>query len=517
MLGTPASPVPSPTEVLELNVQFTVMVQAETGAEPASVRLCEGMSSIECKSAIAEALNLRCDLDCGALFAVGQHVSCSPEALWRFRGGGAGLVFSTALSSAVRARERADYLQAQRALQFSPDERLFDYKQADRDVAQQLEGAVLAEQYRIKDFLEGGGVGRGWTAYDEKAGKNVFVKTYKSVRERARARRVLSTRDRASLDALVQRELRVLLHPAYLEATNHEHVAGAAAHFGNLVVGGVRRGSMFFAAGELCGRGELFQFLYPRHSKAAVAPFPEPVARRLCKDLARALHHMHSHGMYHLDIRLENMVVTDRLQVKLMDFGQACFVTADGRAPEPSRVDPASQPLAAPSPWSAPRPRVGGGPEYDLPGPADVWSMGVAFFMLVAGDAIEKHHLRHHPADLSTNFVRFFQRAGAANGRYSGMLGRGTRDADWDPHRGAVLHTRLWNELDAVGLTLSSSARDMLGGTLNLEPTGPRGRFTATQLLASEFFDAPGATDAEMEAAFRERHPPDSWVPMPSG
>ena len=52
-------------------------------------------------------------------------------------------------------------------------------------------------------------------------------------------------------------------------------------------------------------------------------PFPESQAKRLLGQLANALEFVHAHDVLHLDIKPANIMLTDRGQVKLMDFGLA--------------------------------------------------------------------------------------------------------------------------------------------------------------------------------------------------
>ena len=120
---------------------------------------------------------------------------------------------------------------------------------------------------------------------------------------------------------------------------------------------------------ELMERGELFDFL--KHTGG----LPEMVARHFCIKLLQGLHTCHQAGVFHRDIKLDNILLDIHYNIKLADFGLAC------------RRDPA----AAPAPIvervgteSFMAPEVFAGHSY-LPEQADVWSLGVVLFILHAG------------------------------------------------------------------------------------------------------------------------------------
>ena len=49
----------------------------------------------------------------------------------------------------------------------------------------------------------------------------------------------------------------------------------------------------------------------------------EPVARYIFKQLAHGVSHIHSHGLFHRDLKLENVVLDAKYNAKIMDFGHA--------------------------------------------------------------------------------------------------------------------------------------------------------------------------------------------------
>jgi len=119
---------------------------------------------------------------------------------------------------------------------------------------------------------------------------------------------------------------------------------------------------------EYCPNGELFDAVQK------VGRFSETEARRLFRQLVRALQFMHARGFVHLDVALENVMLDESGGAKLIDFGlarNASFCSKGHR-----RVG--KIPYMAPEIFS--------GEEFD-PNCCDVWSLGVLLFGLVTGRA----------------------------------------------------------------------------------------------------------------------------------
>ena len=73
---------------------------------------------------------------------------------------------------------------------------------------------------------------------------------------------------------------------------------------------------------ELCRGGDLFDRIVDG------GPMREQSAARLCRALAEALLHCHTHGVVHRDIKPENILMVDKASdhdIKLVDFGVATF------------------------------------------------------------------------------------------------------------------------------------------------------------------------------------------------
>ena len=57
----------------------------------------------------------------------------------------------------------------------------------------------------------------------------------------------------------------------------------------------------------------------------------EVLARKLFRQLAAAVAHCHAQGVCHRDIKEENVLVNERLQLKLIDFGSATVADREAR------------------------------------------------------------------------------------------------------------------------------------------------------------------------------------------
>lgn len=137
---------------------------------------------------------------------------------------------------------------------------------------------------------------------------------------------------------------------------------------------------------ELCGGGELFNFLIERGT------LPVDTIQDLFRQLCFGLHSAHDHGVAHRDLKLENILMSkDLLTVKIADFGLA---TAAPSEADPWSCETACGSLAYAAPEITTR-------SYD-PFKADVWSLGVCLVCLLysrhpfdCAAANSKHYTRY--------------------------------------------------------------------------------------------------------------------------
>lgn len=126
--------------------------------------------------------------------------------------------------------------------------------------------------------------------------------------------------------------------------------------------------AMFFVM-ELCTGGHLAQLL----KNTTDGNLDEPVAREFTLQIVRAMYHVHSKGICHRDIKLQNILLenhTPEAQIKIVDFGNA--VEFIGNLPLTKVVGTTY--TAAPEVFRQ---------EYDEK--CDIWSIGVVVYILLSG------------------------------------------------------------------------------------------------------------------------------------
>jgi len=69
-----------------------------------------------------------------------------------------------------------------------------------------------------------------------------------------------------------------------------------------------------YAIYEVALGGELFGFV-------ALGPLPEKIIRLYFKQMMSAIEYMHSQGVYHRDLKLENILLNEELSLMIADFG----------------------------------------------------------------------------------------------------------------------------------------------------------------------------------------------------
>ncbi|TRM56940.1 kinase-like domain-containing protein [Schizophyllum amplum] len=112
--------------------------------------------------------------------------------------------------------------------------------------------------------------------------------------------------------------------------------------------------------------GDLFRYLVSR------GRLPEAKVRALMAQLVSALEYIHSRSLCHRDIKPENIMLDERRQIKLVDFG---FSAKYGAAK--ALTDSCGSPTYA-------APEIVRGAAYRGP-EVDVWSAGVVLYVMLCG------------------------------------------------------------------------------------------------------------------------------------
>ncbi|CAI7834891.1 unnamed protein product [Closterium sp. NIES-53] len=195
---------------------------------------------------------------------------------------------------------------------------------------------------------------------------------------------------------------------------------------------------------ELCKGGDLFDFI----QSAPKGRLNDRHAASVMRQLLGALHHCHSLGVLHRDVKPENILLCDRMPhqtsngevgIKLSDFGVAGFLNDDGVCTDSAGTSEYMAPeMAMKAPYNA---------------KADVWSAGVVLYAMLAGGLPSW-------AALPDEF-----------NKQAGSTGGGSRRG-----KGKTMQEGIaWNELclnRGVWRGVSEEAKDLLRALLRKDPEG---------------------------------------------
>lgn len=239
-------------------------------------------------------------------------------------------------------------------------------------------GAVLAERFQIVRYIESGAFGRGWVGTDTKGAdpeKRIFIKTFRSASDRP------SPTDAKAHEHMVKKEIDVLLQADCTKLPPHPNIVSfTEVHYGSVLVPATgHTGNMFFLVSQdLCEGGELYNYLV---FGSGIKKFEETIARYFFKQLCEGVAHMHKNGIFHRDLKLENIVLDAHYVAKIMDFGHAkhaaeCNTSVDASG----AVQYETSTFVGTSSYQPPELTKGHG--YN-PAAFDVWSLGVILFFMV--------------------------------------------------------------------------------------------------------------------------------------
>jgi serine/threonine-protein kinase len=206
-------------------------------------------------------------------------------------------------------------------------------------------GSLLADRYRITARLGAGAMGVVYRAERVETGRVVAIKLLLSA-ERAQVQRF-------------EREL------AATARLSHPHLV-------EVLDSGEHHGTPFMVMEVAAGR--------PLSHLLASRPLPAPRAVGLARQLLAGLHHAHTGGVVHRDVKPENVVLLegDADFVKLVDFGLARIVR--GVAADETLLTARDMVMGTPS--YMPPEQVQG---QAIDRRADVYAVGVVLYQLLTG------------------------------------------------------------------------------------------------------------------------------------
>jgi serine/threonine-protein kinase len=211
-------------------------------------------------------------------------------------------------------------------------------------------GNIIAQRYRLEEPIGFGGMGTVWRAHNLLLDAPLAVKLLRSTVHRS------GSSERLLLEAKASACLR---HPAIVRVYDF---------------GLTEQGDPFLAMELL--HGESLREVLDRDRAV-----PAPRAIRLLLPILAGLACAHSRGIVHRDLKPDNIFLArddaGRVEPKVVDFGIAKFQGAT------SRITTAGVLLGSPS-YMSPEQAMG---EEDIDSRADVWSIAVVLYEVIAGKA----------------------------------------------------------------------------------------------------------------------------------
>ncbi len=208
--------------------------------------------------------------------------------------------------------------------------------------------------YQIISLLGQGGMGAVWRARDTKLDRTVALKTLPTY---------------AAADAELVR--RFVSEAKAASALNHPHVA-TIYEIGEALTetGGLRFIAMEYVAGQTLA------------AKINGAPLATNEIITIASQIADALDEAHNHGVTHRDIKPANVMLNERGQVKVLDFGLAKIarpVSVDSQASTMARTQPGV--VMGTVPYMSPEQALG----HEVDHRSDIFSFGVVLYEMATG------------------------------------------------------------------------------------------------------------------------------------
>ncbi|XP_057523370.1 CBL-interacting protein kinase 2-like [Amaranthus tricolor] len=204
-------------------------------------------------------------------------------------------------------------------------------------------GSILMERYELGKLLGQGNFAKVYYAKDIKTGQHVAIKVIDKEKTL-----------KAGLNEQIKREISVM------KLVKHENVLQLFEVMATK--------SKIYIVLEYAKGGELF-------NKVAKGRLKEDIARWIFQQLISAVDCCHSRGVYHRDLKLENLLIDEDGSLKVSDFGLSAL--SDSK-----RQDGLLHTMCGTPAYVAPE--VINRRGYDG-AKADIWSCGVILYVLLAG------------------------------------------------------------------------------------------------------------------------------------
>lgn len=230
------------------------------------------------------------------------------------------------------------------------------------DISSFLEGLQEIGHYKIESFLQRGGMNFLYLGTD--------LRTHQAVAIKILLPKFASQKD------VVDRFLR---EAEILSIVDHPNIVKMYSH------GSWDHG--YYIALEFITGGSLKQYIQD-------SPLSLKRALEMVLDISYAICHLHTHGIIHRDLKLENILVTDEGQIKVIDFGIAQLLAL---VKEEERSVFLHRTMGTPI-YMSPEQREN--PE-NVSYPSDIYSLGIIAYELVLGKFSHGHvHLSLMPKGL---------------------------------------------------------------------------------------------------------------------
>ncbi|CAI5683239.1 hormonally up-regulated neu tumor-associated kinase homolog A isoform X1 [Oreochromis niloticus] len=164
---------------------------------------------------------------------------------------------------------------------------------------------------------------------------------------------------KARQDSYVQKNMK--REPRIHQMVRHPHIV--------VLLETLETENSYYMVMELCAGGDLMDRICERKR------LEEREVRRYTRQILSAVEHLHKHGIVHRDLKIENFLLDEHNNIKIVDFGLSNTLKADSLSLELLSTQCGSPAYAAPELLA-----------HRKYGPkVDVWSVGVSMFAMLTG------------------------------------------------------------------------------------------------------------------------------------